>query len=140
MNETGAAAYTLSADRMLHYPDDDTTLMTQPRLVSYSSEKAPVTITSKEALVSSNGEHVYFRDDVQVTRAAHGKSTEMMMRTAFLHVIPDDNIAKTDRPVTITDAATTVTAVGLEFNSETHVVKLFSTVRGTYEPGKAPPR
>jgi lipopolysaccharide export system protein LptC len=140
MNETGATAYTLSADRMLHYPDDDTTLMTQPRLVSYSSEKPPVTITSNQAVVSSNGEHVHFRDNVRVTRAAHGKNTEMVMRTAYLHVIPDDKIAKTDRPVTITDAATTVTAVGLGFNSETHVMKLFSNVRGTYEPNNAPPR
>jgi lipopolysaccharide export system protein LptC len=140
MNETGATSYTLSAVKMLHYPDDDTTLMTQPRLVSYGSEKAPVTITSNEAVVSSNGEHVHFRDNVKVTRAAHGNNTEMVMRTAYLHVIPDDNIAKTDRPVTITDAATTVTAVGLEFNSETHVMKLFSNVRGSYEPGKAPPR
>lgn len=140
MNESGAAAYTLSAARMLHYPDDDTTLMTQPQLVSYSSENAPVTITSNEALVSANGEHVYFRDNVKVTRAADVKNSEMVMRTAFLHVIPDDKIARTDRPVTITDAATTVTAVGLEFNSETHVMKLFSNVRGTYDPGKVPPR
>jgi lipopolysaccharide export system protein LptC len=140
MNEVGATAYTLSADRMLHYPDDDTTFMTQPRLVSYSSQKPPVTITSNEAVVSSNGEHVHFRDNVRVMRAAHGKNTEMVMRTAYLHVIPDDKIARTDRPVTITDAATTVTAVGLEFNSETHVVKLFSNVRGTFEPGNEPPR
>jgi lipopolysaccharide export system protein LptC len=140
MNQAGAAGYTLSAEKMLHYPDDDTTLMTQPQLVSYSSEKAPVTITSNEATVSSNGEHVYFRDNVRVTRAADGKNTEMVMRTAFLHVVPDDKIAKTDRPVTITDAATTVTAVGLEFNSETHVMKLFSNVRGTYDASKAPSR
>ena len=56
------------------------------------------------------------------------------MRTTYLHVIPDDNIAKTDRPVTITDAATVVNAVGLELNSETRVLKLLSRVRGTYDP------
>jgi len=60
------------------------------------------------------------------------------VRTAFLHVIPDENIARTDRTVTITDAATTVTAVGLELNSDTRVIKLLSNVRGTYDPNKAP--
>jgi lipopolysaccharide export system protein LptC len=140
MNQKGAASYTLSAARMLHYPYDDSTLMTEPRLVSYGSEKAPVTITANKAVVSANGQDVFFHDDVRVTRAAHGKNSELIVRTAFLHVIPDDNIAKTDRPVTITDAATTVTAVGLEFNSETHILKLHSTVRGTYDVGKAPPR
>ena len=39
---------------------------------------------------------------------------------------------------TITDAATVVNAVGLELNSETRVLKLFSQVRGTYDPNKAP--
>ena len=63
--------------------------------------------------MSSNGENVYFKDDVKVTRAAYADRSEMVLRTTFLHVIPDDNIAKTDRPVTITDAATVVNAVGL---------------------------
>ncbi len=140
MSETGKASYTLSAVRMVHYPDDDTTLLTTPRFVSYSSSRALVTITASRATVSSNGENVYFQDDVRVTRAAYGDSSELLMRTDFLHVIPDDNLARTDRPVTITDAATVVTAVGLELNSETQVFKLLSNVRGTYDPSKAPPR
>src|SRR5262249_43961277 len=116
MNQAGATAYTLSAKKMVHYPDDDTTQLTLPRLVSLDPGKAPITITSNRALVSSNGENVYFEDDVQVTRAALGDSSEMQMRTSYLHVVPDDRIAQTDRPVTLSDAATTVNAVGLELN------------------------
>ena len=91
-----------------------------------------------QAVVSTNGEHVYFQDDVRVTRSASGDSSELVMRTAFLHVMPEDRLARTDRTVTITDAATTVTAVGLELNSETREIKLLSNVRGTYDPNKAP--
>ena len=123
---------------MVHYPDDDTTHLKRPRFVSYRSTQAPLTITSNEALVSGNGENVYFRDNVKVTRAAYADHSEMVMRTTFLHVIPDDSIAKTDRPVTITNAATVVEAVGLELNSETRILKLLSRVRGTYDPNRAP--
>ena len=42
------------------------------------------------------------------------------------------------RAAKITDALTVVNAVGLELNSETRVLKLFSQVRGTYDPNKAP--
>jgi lipopolysaccharide export system protein LptC len=136
-NAKGLAAYQLSAARMVHYPDDDTTFLTLPRLVSFRSVQAPVTITAGEALVSSNGENVYFKEDVKVTRAAYGDHSEMVMRTTYLHVIPDDSIAKTDRPVTITDATTVVNAVGLELNSETRVLKLLSRVRGTYDASTA---
>ncbi len=140
MNEKGAAAYTLSAVKMMHYPDDDTTVLAAPRFVSYGTAKSPVTITASEAVVSSNGQHVYFQDNVRVTRAAHEASSELLVRTDFLHVVPDRNIARTDRTVTITDAATTVTAVGFEINSETRVMKLQSRVRGTYDPARAPRR
>jgi lipopolysaccharide export system protein LptC len=138
MSQAGAASYTLAAVKMVHYPDDDTTLLTTPRFVSYGSAKSPVTITANQAVVSSNGNHVYFQDDVRVTRAAYGESSELVMRTPFLHVVPDDNLARTDRTVTITDAATTVTAEGLEMNNETRVIKLLSNVRGSYDPNKAP--
>ena len=136
MGESGAATYTLSAGKMVHYPDDDSTLLTAPKLVSYTSPNAPVTITATEAVVSSNGEHVYFQDDVRVTRAAYAGNSELVMRTTFLHAVPEQHIAKTDRSVTITDANGTVTAEGLELNGDTRVIKLFANVRGTYDPGK----
>lgn len=140
MNEAGTAKYTLSAVKMVHYPDDDTTLLTTPKFVSYGLEKAPVIVTANQAVISGRGDHVYFQDNVRVTRAAYGEQSELVMRTTFLHVIPDHNLAKTDRQVTITDAATVVTAVGLELDSETRILKLLSSVRGTYDPGKAPKR
>jgi lipopolysaccharide export system protein LptC len=140
MSEAGAASYTLSAAKMVHYPEGDTTLLTAPKFVNYGMAKAPVTITASEAVVSANGQHVYFQDNVRVTRAAHGPNSELVVRTSFLHVIPDDNLAKTDRTVTVSDAATTVTADGFELNNETRVIKLLSNVRGTYDPGKAPQR
>ena len=140
MNEKGAAAYTLSAARMLHYPDDDSTILASPRFISYATAKSPVTITAAEAVVSSNGQHVYFQDNVRVIRAAFGAASELVVRTDFLHVIPEQHIARTDRTVTITAAATTVTAVGFEINSETRIMKLQSRVRGTYDPSRAPRR
>lgn len=138
LGAAGTASYTLAAVKMVHYPDDDSTLLTSPRFVSYGSAKAPVTVTASEGVVSANGEHVYFQDDVRVTRAAHADSSELVMRTSFLHVVPDRHIAITDRPVTLVDAATTVTAEGLEMNSETRIIRLLSKVRGTFETGKAP--
>jgi lipopolysaccharide export system protein LptC len=138
MGESGAASYSLSAAKMVHYPDDDTTLVSSPRFVSYGSAKATVTITSSEGVVSGKGDHVYFQDDVRVTRTAHADATELVMRTTFLHVVPDKHLAMTDRMVTLSDDANTVTAVGLEMNSETRVIKLLSKVQGTYDPGSSP--
>lgn len=140
LGETGAASYSLAATRMVHYPDDDTTLLTAPKFVSYGSPEATVTVTASEGVVSAKGDHVYFQDDVRVERAAQDGVGELVMRTTFLHVIPDRHIARTDRAVTLSDGANTVSAVGLEINSETRVIKLLSNVRGNYEPSTAPRR
>jgi lipopolysaccharide export system protein LptC len=140
LGETGETSYTLFAVKMVHQPEDDTTHLTDPRFVSFRSQKAPVTITSRRAVVAPGGEHVYFHDNVHLTRAAYDDKSQLELHTSFLHVIPEQGIARTDRPVTIVDATTVVDAVGLELNNETRVLKLHSHVRGIYDAAKAPRR
>jgi lipopolysaccharide export system protein LptC len=140
LDAQGNVKHTLHADRMTHFPHDDSTHLVSPRLVSNASQ-APISITSRTARVSSGGDNVYFEDDVRAVRAAYGERSELVLRTSFLHVIPDENIARTDRPVTITDAHTVATAIGLELNSEERTVKFLSQFRGTYhDPARAQKR
>jgi lipopolysaccharide export system protein LptC len=136
MDTQGRVKHTLHAQKMTHFPDDDVTLLVSPKLMSYAEDRAPVTVTSREALMSGNGENVYFENDVRVVRAAIGNQSELVLETNYLHVIPDANIARTDRPVTIRNGSGVVTASGLELNSETRVLKLQGRVRGIYDaPG-----
>jgi lipopolysaccharide export system protein LptC len=140
LDPDGNVKHTLYAAKMTHFPHDDSTILANPRLIS-STSRAPTTITSRTARVSSGGDNVYFEDDVRVSRAAYGDRSEMVLQTEFLHVIPDQNIARTDRPVTITDAHTVATAIGLELNSETRIAKFLSNFRGSYhDPARAEKR
>ena len=129
----GTIRYRLSADRMAHYPDDDTTELDAPRLVSYGSSKSTVTVTSRKATLSKDGENAYLQEDVRLVRSAYGNKGELKVETSYLHVIPEKNISKTDAPVRITDAHTLITAVGSEFDSEARVLKLLSSVRSSFE-------
>jgi lipopolysaccharide export system protein LptC len=129
----GRPQHTLHAKRMAHYPDDDTTHLDAPRLVSFRGKAEAVTVTAKTALLSSNGENAYLTDDVRLVRAAREKNGELVVETTWLHVMPEAHIAQTDREVKISDANMLITAVGLELNSETRVLKLLSNVRGRYE-------
>ena len=140
MDAEGKVTYTLFAQKMVHYPDDDSTVLTNPRWVSLGADKVPVTITADQALVSSHGNNVYFEHNVRVVRDAHAGQSRLVLQTNYLQVIPDEDIATTDRPVVITDAHTVVNAVGLELNSKTCVLKLLSNVKGTYyDPGQTAP-
>ena len=136
MDRQGRLKHTLHAQRMTHYPEEDLTLLVDPHFVTYEEGHAPVTITSRRARVSGNGDDVYFEDNVRVVRAPEGKLSELVLETSFLHVIPDANIARTDKPVTIRDATAVVDASGLELNSETRVLELQGRVRGTFDPAR----
>lgn len=132
----GVVRYKLNARRMQHYPDDDTTELDAPNFVTFRGSGMTVTASSKTATLSSNGEDAYLKDDVRLTRSAYENRGELTVRTSWLHVIPDDGIAKTDKQVRIQDANTLITSDGLEFNNETRILKLLSNVRGRYDKTK----
>ncbi len=131
MDAQGRLTHTLRAQKMTHYPDEDLTVLIEPRFVAYAEGQAPVTVTSRQGRMSGNGENVYFERDVRVVRAPTENTGELVVETNFLHVIPDAKIAQTDQPVTITEANLLVNASGLELNSDTRVLKLFGRVKGT---------
>jgi lipopolysaccharide export system protein LptC len=132
MGPDGARLHQLEANRMLHYPDDDSTHLEQPHLTRYNAGRLELSITARSALVSSKGDTVDFNDAVKAVRLATAERSELTLTTDHLHVIPDDDFATTERPVTIVDANTQVTAVGLELDNKAKTLKLMSNVRGTY--------
>ncbi len=136
MNPDGTRRYALAATRMVHFPDDNSTELALPRLVYFDYERAPVTIRSETAEVAHGGDDVYFRGDVQIIRSAYASNAELGVFTSFLHVTPDKDLAKTDKPVRMVEGISTASSVGLEFNSATHEIKLLSEVKASYEVPK----
>jgi lipopolysaccharide export system protein LptC len=132
LDANGKPRHQLAARRMLHFPDDDSTQLDEPRFVRFEPGKASLSVTSRSALVSSNGENVYFDQAVKVVRGAYSTRSELVVTTEYLHVIPEADIAKTDRAVRIVDANTKIEAVGLELNNKAQTVKLLANVKGTY--------
>jgi len=51
------------------------------------------------------------------------------MVTDSLHLVPDQEIVKTDRPVTITKMNTIVNSVGMQLNNKTGIIELHSKVK-----------
>lgn len=129
----GLPRHTLAATKMMHYPDDDSTHLDKPHFTRFKSGAAPMHIQSAKGLLSKEGEHAYFTGNVVVTHDAFDGKNAMTLTTSYLHVIPDKDLALTDKPVNIRNAHTNVDAVGLELNNKTHVMKLFSRVKGRYE-------
>lgn len=130
----GNPRYMLAAAEMVHYPDDDSTQLVRPRFTQYSATKPFTQIEGQRGLVTSDGKNVYFMDKVKVVRGATRQKGEMTVLTDYLHIIPDQEIAVTDRPVSILQAPKTVIhATGMEYNKKLGVLNLYKRVRVHYE-------
>jgi lipopolysaccharide export system protein LptC len=133
MHPNGTPRYLVAAKKMVHYPHDESALLEAPQLTHFDPEKAPVSIRANEGRLSPNGQDAFFSGDVLVRRAAYGEHDEVTLSTSFLHVMPEKDLAKTDREVTMTSGKSTLKSVGLEFNNATRTLKLLSKVSGTFE-------
>jgi lipopolysaccharide export system protein LptC len=132
MSLDGVPSYAIRAKRMQHYLEENSAWLEQPELTHFDPQKASVSIRADRGELDKNGENAYFRDNVQVRREAYADNPEMTLYTSYLHVIPELEIAKTDKEVKVVSGNSTLEAVGLEFNNKTRTVNLLSKVKGTY--------
>lgn len=136
-DEMGNLRYVLAAAKMTHFPDDDTTELAQPKFTQYSTDKPYTKIKGQRANVSPDGEEIEILDDVVVIREAFGEKGEMQVLTDKLTVFPNQDLAKTDRPVLIKQAPKTVIrATGMVYDKKKKTMQLFKRVNAHYEKPK----
>jgi lipopolysaccharide export system protein LptC len=134
LNLQGKPRFILSAEKLWHYPDDDTTHLQMPRLTSLYADRPPTLTTAQTGTISSKGDDVYLYDDVHVVRPATSEAGEDNFVTSYLHVIPDRDWAETNQSVVMTGQFNVIRAVGMELDNKARTARLLSDVRAIHEP------
>jgi lipopolysaccharide export system protein LptC len=124
----------LSADRMLHYPDDDTTEIVKPQVVYTKAEQPRLVLTAERGALSQDGDEVFLYGDVLLVRDASADRPEMRVRSEFLHLLRDRSVVVTDRPVSVTEPRRSLSASAMEYNNETRELLLAGQARGDFAP------
>ena len=133
---TGEAESMLSARKMVHYPDDDSTELSAPRSLQTKPGEAPMAITSDRGALSQDGEDTFLYDNVLLVRSAIPQQPEMRMQTSFLHVVRARSLIRTDREVAMREEGRYLTGRGLEYDNQSRVLQLRNNVRGRFEQRK----
>lgn len=131
-DETGQVRYRLSGPYMVHYPDDDSSELKSPTLISYRPEAPQIKITSNFAKLTAKGEIAYLWDDVRITRAATADRPELLARSPDLTANTEEGTAFTSSPVEITQGNSWVTGVGAQIDNNKSTFVLQSQVKGQY--------
>jgi lipopolysaccharide export system protein LptC len=135
----GRARHKLFADTMLHFADNDTVELSSPRLVSLLPDQPQLEVVARTGRVENAGERVHLRDNVVVTRAAHGGSPRLQVNTDYLLARPDYDIYETDRPVIVQRGDGRVTARGMHLDNIARTARFEGDVRIVLPPVDARP-
>ena len=137
-NREGAAESSLSADRMVHYPDDDSTELTAPRVVQTKPDEPKMTVRADRGRLSRDGEDIYLYDNVVLEREAGAGKSAARLTTEYLQVVRDRSLLRTDREVTIVEETSSISGRGMEYSSETQHFTLNANVRARFEAKSQP--
>jgi len=134
MDENGKPDKRLSADKMVHFPDDDTTELSKPRMTIYDADRPPWKIRSETGWVSGDKELVLLQGKVNIDRSAAPGIRPMHIITSDLRVQPKNNYAETDADARANSRDDWIESTGMQiWFAEPIRVKLLAKVRGRYE-------
>ena len=132
MGKNGQARYNLTGTQMLHYPGDDSYLVHNPVMYSYSTDHPSTVSRSKRATVQNNNTEVHMYDDVLVHRPSSPTSRLFELKTSYLLLLPDEDIMKTSKAVELRLGGSTLNGTGMYANNATGEFSLAGSVRGMY--------
>jgi lipopolysaccharide export system protein LptC len=130
----GKLQNTLTASRMEHYPDDDTTTVKNPAMQYH--RQPPVTISSSKGLIGKDGKEISLIGDALIVRGGREKTPATHVTTEVLNVFPDDEKASSSHPVAITQGQSLIRGSGMVSDSRTGISVLSGRVTGTIYKNK----
>jgi lipopolysaccharide export system protein LptC len=129
----GAVESVMSAARMVHYPDDDTTELFDPRMLHSKPNEPRFSVRAERGQLSRDGDEVFLYGDVLLVREAAAGRPEARMSTEFLHVLRDRSLVRTDRPVTIVEGGLSLAGRGMEYNNASRELLLRNEVVARFD-------
>lgn len=128
----GSLRHQLTAERVEHMQDTDTSLLFQPDLLIYRGEDQPWQVRSLRGEVGPEGRQVELIEQVEIEQTI-APDRFSRLTTSRLTVFPDREYAETAQPVRIENADGLTTAIGMQAHVKEGRVLLLSNVRGQHE-------
>jgi lipopolysaccharide export system protein LptC len=144
LDAQGRPIQMISGKRALHFGDDQTTEFTEPVLAQTEPGRPAFRVTAARGKLTGDRKEVFFMGNVRAVRdagpTAPGQSPAgpVTVTTEYLHVIPDTEVANTDKAVTIEEPRGIIQSVGLDLDNKAKTLKLRAGVQGTLQPQALP--
>lgn len=133
LDNSGALKYRLKAERMAHFPDDDSTEIEQPVIMIYRDDEQVWNIASERGIARDGGKEVLLAGKVNIRRLESSREGPLEVQTRDVTIIPDRDLGQTSQPVTIRNEQGKTRAVGMRIHIKEERLELLSRVKSVYE-------
>ncbi len=127
----GKPQTSVTAQRMVHFADDEQTQLTAPELMR-SEGGVTLSVRSERGILSHDSKEASFYDNVELVRREASSPEPLQIHTDYLHVLVDQQVLHTDRPVTIRQGTSMLSGVGMDYERKTGSLALHSAVKATF--------
>lgn len=135
-DEKGAMVNSMVAEKMTHFPDDNSSDVISPQMNFYRGGN-PSKLTARTARLLQDGEEVILNGDVRLSRPA-GATPAVLIQTESLTVYPKTELAKSRVPVTIHHGTSIVQGSGVDYNGKDRIAVLYGRAKGTFNKDRTP--
>ena len=129
MNKHGRPYYTLTADLMEHYNDSGESEVTRPVFNINRDDDAWV-ISADNGRIDDDNTWVTLNNNVVMLQT--NTSEPLQLKTSKMRFNTKTQVARTDKPVDITQGTLSLHSNGMVFNNITGNLELLAGVNGTY--------
>ena len=140
LNEQGNTKYRILGNKVTHYDDDASIDIDAPRIRLFQPDKAPVTVKSNTGHLDGDLTILELFDNASIFRpqqaatATEPASLRMLASSSYFKVLINDDIVKTDRPITLEQGMSIMNSTeGGTFDNIQQSMTLSGQVKGRIE-------
>jgi len=137
INNKGQLKSQLESPNLIHYKKNKTASLNHPKLLIYTQDRIPWTITADKGKVvdsqaDNHGKKIILSGNVILHQKSLPRHPETWMKTQRLVFFPKSSIATTDDLITITQPRGSITGKGLRANFKNGDYQILSQAKEVY--------
>jgi len=129
----------VTAEKMIHYPDDGMTDVVALRAMLSKPNSPRYRVRADRAAVAEDGEEVFLYDHVVLIREADAARPEARLETDFLQFVGGPDIVRSDDEVRLQDGGSWLVGRGMQYHHDSGRFYLRDRVRGRFEARERKP-
>ena len=133
-NESGLPKSKIVGKQLFHYPGEEDSEITSPRVTFFRDQGSAVFISADQGWINQTGTRVLLKGHTTIVREKSSFNKFSKLETPELTIWPNKEYAETDKPVKITTEGTNATGVGMKAYLDKERYLLLNNVKARHIP------